>query len=398
LVLFVGAAPRAPALTPRRGAALLQKADCIIYAGSLVNPALLGLAKADCAIYNSAEMTLEQVLDVMRQMEAAGKITVRLHTGDPCLYGAIREQMDVLDAEGQVPEAENAKVLETDGRVELKDVSFRYLPDRPLIEGLNLDVKPGQRIAIVGPTGCGKTTLINLLMRFYDVDSGSITLNGHDVRDFDRSALREGFGMVLQKIEGVYGFTSEFACPVDVTVYADPAAGITEKMFEEAIDAEELVIPAKEGEKVIPMHTVLKSYAVAGQVSREEFAQIMFRDVEKQAGRFIANIEKWGDDEQFPKAVYEMAFPGIEKMPIRNAFPYFKSFLSCSEGIVSVDFVLRDLTPVMRIHYVKSMWNDEKLWKEIFQAEKWMLRMADGTFKEADPRLKFTNPGKTVTE
>ena len=158
------------------------------------------------------------------------------------------------------------------------------------------------------------------------------------------------------------------------------------------------MIPAKEGEKVIPTHTVLKSYAVAGQVSREEFAQIMFRDVEKQAGRFIANIEKWGDDGEFPKAVYEMAFPGIEKMPIRNAFPYFKSFLSCSEGIVSVDFVLRDLTPVMRIHYVKSMWNDEKLWKEIFQAEKWTLRMADGTFKEADPRLKFTNPGKTVTE
>ena len=99
MVHFVGAGPGAPDLITRRGAALLQKADCIIYAGSLVNPALLGLAKADCAIYNSAEMTLEQVLDVMRQMEAAGKITVRLHTGDPCLYGAIREQMDVLDAE-----------------------------------------------------------------------------------------------------------------------------------------------------------------------------------------------------------------------------------------------------------------------------------------------------------
>lgn len=65
-----------------------------------MNPALLGLAKAGCAIYNSAEMTLEQVLDVMRRMEAADKTTVRLHTGDPCLYGAIREQMDVLDAEG----------------------------------------------------------------------------------------------------------------------------------------------------------------------------------------------------------------------------------------------------------------------------------------------------------
>ena len=83
MVHFVGAGPGAPDLITRRGAALLQKADCIIYAGSLVNPALLGLAKADCAIYNSAEMTLEQVLDVMRQMEAAGKITVRLHTGDP---------------------------------------------------------------------------------------------------------------------------------------------------------------------------------------------------------------------------------------------------------------------------------------------------------------------------
>ena len=100
MVHFVGAGPGAPDLITRRGAALLQKADCIIYAGSLVNPALLGLAKADCAIYNSAEMTLEQVLDVMRQMEAAGKITVRLHTGDPCLYGAIREQMDALDADG----------------------------------------------------------------------------------------------------------------------------------------------------------------------------------------------------------------------------------------------------------------------------------------------------------
>ena len=102
MVHFVGAGPGAPDLITQRGAALLQAADCIIYAGSLVNPALLGLAKAGCAIYNSAEMTLEQVLDVMRRMEAAGNTTVRLHTGDPCLYGAIREQMDVLDAEGIV--------------------------------------------------------------------------------------------------------------------------------------------------------------------------------------------------------------------------------------------------------------------------------------------------------
>ena len=94
---------------------------------------------------------------------------------------------ELLDAEDQVPEAENAKVLETDGHVELKDVSFRYLPDRPLIEGLDLDVKPGQRIAIVGPTGCGKTTLINLLMRFYDVNGGSIEVAGNDIRSLTRA-------------------------------------------------------------------------------------------------------------------------------------------------------------------------------------------------------------------
>ena len=100
MVHFVGAGPGAPDLITRRGAALLQTADCIIYAGSLVNPALLGLAGPDCAICNSAEMTLEQVLAVMKENEAAHKTTVRLHTGDPCLYGAIREQMDALDAMG----------------------------------------------------------------------------------------------------------------------------------------------------------------------------------------------------------------------------------------------------------------------------------------------------------
>ena len=100
MVHFVGAGPGAPDLITQRGAALLQKADCIIYAGSLVNPALLGLARGDCAIYNSAEMTLEQVLETIKINEAANKTTVRLHTGDPCLYGAVREQMDALDAWG----------------------------------------------------------------------------------------------------------------------------------------------------------------------------------------------------------------------------------------------------------------------------------------------------------
>lgn len=104
----------------------------------------------------------------------------------------------LLDEDNRVPDKENAAVLSPKGTVDLKDVCFRYVPDRPLIEGFNLHVKPGQRIAIVGPTGCGKTTMINLLMRFYDVNSGAILVDGTDIRDATRHSLRKSFGMVLQ--------------------------------------------------------------------------------------------------------------------------------------------------------------------------------------------------------
>ena len=100
MIHFVGAGPGAPDLITLRGAELLKRAGVVIYAGSLVNPALLGLCPAGCSVYNSAEMTLEQVLDVMEQAAARGLEVVRLHTGDPCLYGAVREQMDALDRLG----------------------------------------------------------------------------------------------------------------------------------------------------------------------------------------------------------------------------------------------------------------------------------------------------------
>lgn len=104
----------------------------------------------------------------------------------------------LLDEDDRVPDKENAAVLSPKGTIDLKDVCFRYVPDRPLIEGFNLHVKPGQRIAIVGPTGCGKTTMINLLMRFYDVNSGAILVDGTEIRDATRHSLRKSFGMVLQ--------------------------------------------------------------------------------------------------------------------------------------------------------------------------------------------------------
>ena len=107
---------------------------------------------------------------------------------------------ELLDETPQVPEKEHAHVLtDTKGAIEIKDVNFSYVKDKTLITNLNLSVMPGMRVAIVGPTGCGKSTLINLLMRFYDVDTGSISVDGTDIRDMTRDSLRENYGMVLQE-------------------------------------------------------------------------------------------------------------------------------------------------------------------------------------------------------
>ena len=107
---------------------------------------------------------------------------------------------ELLDETPQVPEKEHAHVLtDTKGAVEIKDVNFSYVKDKKLITNLNLSVKPGMRVAIVGPTGCGKSTLINLLMRFYDVDTGAISVDGTDIRDMTRDSLRQNYGMVLQE-------------------------------------------------------------------------------------------------------------------------------------------------------------------------------------------------------
>lgn len=114
-------------------------------------------------------------------------------------FASAKRVFDIIDQEPQTPDAPNAiEIEDADGRVSFKDVYFSYSPGSKLIENLNLSVKPGQRIAIVGPTGSGKTTIINLLMRFYDVDSGEISVSGYPIKEIKRDNLRSLFGMVLQ--------------------------------------------------------------------------------------------------------------------------------------------------------------------------------------------------------
>lgn len=108
--------------------------------------------------------------------------------------------IEILEEDSEIPDKSDAVILEEPtGNMEIKDVAFSYSPDKKLIEGFNLSVKSGQKIAIVGPTGCGKTTFINLLMRFYDVNAGAIEIDGIDIRDITRQSLRSGYGMVLQE-------------------------------------------------------------------------------------------------------------------------------------------------------------------------------------------------------
>lgn len=167
------------------GVALAGALICISTAGS-VNPFTIGQLSACLSYANQYTKPFNEISGVVTELQNALACASRL--------------FELIEEEPQIPEpADAVELADVKGSVELNDVSFSYVPDRKLIEGLNLSVKPGQRIAIVGPTGCGKTTIINLLMRFYDVNSGSITVEGTDIRNATRNSLRSSYGMVLQE-------------------------------------------------------------------------------------------------------------------------------------------------------------------------------------------------------
>lgn len=167
------------------GVALAGALACIATAGT-VNPFTVGQLSCFLSYANQYTKPFNEISGVVTELQNALA----------CAAGLF----ELIEEQPQIPEAENAPdITDAKGNVSLKDVEFSYVPEKKLIEGLSLDVKPGQRIAIVGPTGCGKTTIINLLMRFYDVNSGSISVENMDIRDVTRNSLRSSYGMVLQE-------------------------------------------------------------------------------------------------------------------------------------------------------------------------------------------------------
>lgn len=167
------------------GVALSGALICIATAGT-ANPFTIGQLSCCLSYSNQYTKPFNEISGVITELQNALACASRI--------------FELIEEEPQVSEPANAVTLNNvEGSVELSDVEFSYVPDRKLIEGLNLSVQPGQRIAIVGPTGCGKTTIINLLMRFYDVNGGSIKVEGNDIRDVTRNSLRSSYGMVLQE-------------------------------------------------------------------------------------------------------------------------------------------------------------------------------------------------------
>ena len=168
--------------------------NALVYAGvgifgafaAIAGSLTVGGLTAFLSYANQYTKPFNDISDVVTELQNSFACAARL-------YELLDEPEQTPDAPGSV-ELSNVR-----GQVELRDVAFSYTPDRPLIERFSLSVRPGMRVAIVGPTGCGKSTMINLLMRFYDVDAGQILVDGHDVRDITRASLRAAYGMVLQE-------------------------------------------------------------------------------------------------------------------------------------------------------------------------------------------------------
>lgn len=171
--------------------------NSVVYMGATLFGALICLSTGTVGAFTVGKLTsfLSYASQYTKPFNEISGVMAELQNALACA-GRVFE---LIDAKIEISDAEDAtQITAPDGSVALSDVSFAYTPEKPLIKGLNLRVEPGERVAIVGPTGCGKTTVINLLMRFYDVNEGVISVSGHDIRTVTRSSLRSSYGMVLQ--------------------------------------------------------------------------------------------------------------------------------------------------------------------------------------------------------
>lgn len=169
--------------------------NSVVYAAVALAGALIAIASGGAFTVGTLSVLLSYANQYTKPFNEISGVVTEFQNS---LASAARV-FELIEATPEVPDGADALVLEkADGNVTLDGVYFSYVPERPLIQNVNLDVKSGQRVAIVGPTGCGKTTLINLLMRFYDVNSGSISVDGHTVTSLTRKSLRKNYGMVLQ--------------------------------------------------------------------------------------------------------------------------------------------------------------------------------------------------------
>ena len=167
-------------------AVALTGAIACVKTANAPNPFTVGMLSVFLSYANQYTKPFNEISGVVTELQNALACASRL--------------FELIEEEPQIPDADDARVLENaEGRITLDNVAFSYVPDKKLIEDLTLSVEPGQRVAIVGPTGCGKTTIINLLMRFYDVNGGSIQADGTDIRHITRKSLRQNYGMVLQE-------------------------------------------------------------------------------------------------------------------------------------------------------------------------------------------------------
>ena len=179
-------------------AVALAGAFFVIGTAGTAAPFTVGLLTTFLSYANHYTKPFNEISEVVTEFQGALACAARL--------------LKLIGEEEEPSDRKNAALGEAEGRVALEDVSFSYVPERPLIENLNLNAEKGMRVAIVGPTGCGKTTLINLLMRFYDVNDGAVTVDGQDVREITRRSLRENYGMVLQETWLKEGTVRENLC------------------------------------------------------------------------------------------------------------------------------------------------------------------------------------------